>query len=321
MTDASGGFTPRIQKLTPTGHFLWMIGGEVDKSTGADLCTAASEDECGAPVAGSGPGQFGDFPYGPAIAIDPAGDLLVASGERIQRFNPEGAYQGEIEAAGAGSEHPLSALAVAPGGDLYTYYGAQRDVLKLDPTTGEALATLSVDRPRELATDPAGDVFVAARSGNFGDKEQEEFEQEGSETRLRERVIEFGPEGARLSVFAEVELIPGAGEHRYSIGGLGTNALGDLYVSNYESSLQGAFVRFFGPPPISYEAPPLRPPRSPPSTPPRSPPTKPSCGRRSIPSSGTTPPSTSSTAPPLAKKAAAPKPKMSASPKQSRAPR
>ena len=36
----------RVQKFTPDGQFVWMVGGDVNVTTGGDLCTAASGDVC-----------------------------------------------------------------------------------------------------------------------------------------------------------------------------------------------------------------------------------------------------------------------------------
>ena len=158
----------RVQKFSPAGRFLWMIGGEVDKTSGADLCTAASGHECGAPLTGSAPGEFESTAFGISLAIAPDGSLLAASGKRVQRFSAAGEYQSEVEVPAA--KDGIKGLAADPlSGALYvTIAGGtsvkSEDVHKLDPITGQEIGSLKVENPaqRGLATDPAGDVFVAA---------------------------------------------------------------------------------------------------------------------------------------------------------------
>ncbi len=267
----------RVQKFSPGGHFIWMIGGQVDKTqvkkreeeeahsepvtvTAAqeNLCTAASGDECGAGVAGMGPGQFASVNWGLSVAIAPDGSILVASAGRVQRFDAAGEYQSRLEVPG--TENGIPSFAVDPsGGDLYLVYpGSVKNVHKLNPLSGAEIGNLKVERPLALATDPAGNVFVDAAAAQNGDEEGDAL------TGPYERVIEFDPDGDRISVLAESELIvpqPLAGPGRYSLGGLGGNALGDLYVSYSGGGGHAAFLRIFGPTPISLETPPLRAPQ------------------------------------------------------------
>ncbi len=117
----------RIQKYGPDGEFELMFGGEVDKTTHANLCTTAdisAGDTCGAGVPGSGPGFFRQisnrqswFQDGQgSIAIGPDGTVYVGDFERIQEFEPDGSYKGELEVPGA---QFVSSLAVDPSGHVY----------------------------------------------------------------------------------------------------------------------------------------------------------------------------------------------------------
>lgn len=106
----------RIEQYSPAGEFLLMFGGEVDKTTGADFCTAAdlqSGDECGAGVSGTGPAQFYNDPPGKnnvvegragpswaeagssSIAVGPDGNVYVGDYGRIQEFKPDGSFAAE----------------------------------------------------------------------------------------------------------------------------------------------------------------------------------------------------------------------------------
>jgi hypothetical protein len=65
----------RVDVLTPTGAFVMMFGEDVDKTTGGDICTAASGDTCQAAVEGS---EVGALQQPAGIAIDPStGDVYV----------------------------------------------------------------------------------------------------------------------------------------------------------------------------------------------------------------------------------------------------
>ena len=223
----------------------------VSASKGAETCSVAAE--CQAP--GIGETGAGQFYLSPIVALAPDGSLLVASDKRIQRFNAAGAYQSTLEL----SKEP-QAVAVAPGsGDLYVVYREGGGVHQLDPTSGQELANLEVERPQgSLATDPEGDVFVAARHADPGDAEYA-----GDGIGPFDRVIEFDAKGNRVSVLAESELYLNESNRpqRYFLEGIGTNALGDLYASYVTEGGTANFIRFFGPPPVSYESPPRHPPQ------------------------------------------------------------
>lgn len=87
--------------------------------------------------------------------------------------------------------------------------------------------------------DTAGDLFVATERGSLP------------------YVVEFDARGEEVSEFGESERT--AAGHEFRLLGLGMSALGDLYAAYNESSdKEGAYIRVFGPPPVSLEAPPLR---------------------------------------------------------------
>jgi WD40-like Beta Propeller Repeat len=152
----------RVEKFSPDGEFLLMFGGEVDKTSHADLCTEAdleAGDQCGAGVAGTGPGEFEIL--GPdVVAVGPTGGVYIGERERVQRFGPEGTFDSQTALAGAGVVY---SLAVDSAGDLYAI-GELPGVRKYDPATGNELGA-----PRDPAADqfgavaevgPADDLFV-----------------------------------------------------------------------------------------------------------------------------------------------------------------
>lgn len=93
----------RVQELTAAGAFVSMFGGDVnktsDKSASArqaerDVCTAASEDACGAGVGGTAIGLL-DEPA--SVAVDPeTGDfyvLEIAAGDlRVDKYTRDGRF-------------------------------------------------------------------------------------------------------------------------------------------------------------------------------------------------------------------------------------
>ena len=108
----------RVNKFTPDGHFIYMLGGEVNKTTGADICTAADlagGDECGAGRNGTGPAEF-TFPL--SLALDPSGRFWVGDRERLVAFQADGTPfpAAEIALPGTGT---ISSLAIGSAGDFY----------------------------------------------------------------------------------------------------------------------------------------------------------------------------------------------------------
>ncbi len=233
----------RLQKFDSAGRFVLMAGGEVDKTTHANLCTAASGDECGIGVTGTGDGQFnaqggGGVALCPASALCPSGALFVNDHDRIQRFSLQGEYESQL-LVGAGN---LQQLAFDPTStDLYATFGEREDVHKLSATTGEEVApSLKVNAAGAVAADSAGDVF--APDG------------------IQHLVLEFDSAGKPLSPSSCCAPPPRQFvSEPFSIEALATNAIGDLYVGNARVGVD-SFIRSFGPAPASFEAPPKVPP-------------------------------------------------------------
>jgi NHL repeat/WD40-like Beta Propeller Repeat len=163
----------RVQKFNAAGEFIWMIGGDVNKTKveeGApeaqrNLCTAASGDVCQAATEGSGQGQFGAWVLGSYIAVDPGdGTVYVGDQERIQVFDPGGAYVKSLPLPG----EAVQSLAVDPSGDLYVALlnkaqsGLDKEnVLKLGPG-GESKCIAEVENPRAIAAvDGVGKAYVS----------------------------------------------------------------------------------------------------------------------------------------------------------------
>ena len=196
----------RVEKYTSDGKFLLMFGGEVDKTTGADVCTAAdlvAGDNCGAGVPGTGPSHFyteeppteaGGFKSwsgqaSNSIAVGPGGTVYVGDYGRIQEFEPDGSFAGELVPADA---EPLfvSAIAVDAAGNIYersAILGGEGNALQQasgvrEYSPSHALVrtfdTISGSEPTHVALDAGGDVFVSDRNG--GDFQFRAFKPDGT---------------------------------------------------------------------------------------------------------------------------------------------
>ena len=141
----------RVEKFTPAGVFILMFGKAVDKTTGADLCTAASGDECQPGAPGSSPGAF-ESPHRLFLAVDntPGGEGDVYVGDRgpslISKFDSSGHL---LSAWGSGGQ-----LDGSTSGDL-PFVGTR----EVGEPPGEPSDTRGV---MGVAVSPGGDLLVIA---------------------------------------------------------------------------------------------------------------------------------------------------------------
>jgi NHL repeat-containing protein len=119
----------RTDEYTADGEFVLMIGRHVDATTGGNLCTAESKDACQAGERGpSGGTEGGSFRFTQSDSLLAAGgpsDLLYVGDERrVQKFEANGTYKGELSLSSLSSEPESNvvALAVDSAGDIYLVY-------------------------------------------------------------------------------------------------------------------------------------------------------------------------------------------------------
>jgi tripartite motif-containing protein 71 len=169
----------RVQKFSPTGEFLLMFGGEVNKTahkTGEtdeeDVCPVRPGDRCKDGTAGRADGQF-EFPVeGNFIAVGPTGTVCVGDRNRVQEFSSKGVYQSQVkllpEPVGAGNEvGGTSGLAVDSKGNLYVIRIGVSGVNVYEPP-GRLLWTLDEQGEPEnpegptpaMTLDSSGHVFI-----------------------------------------------------------------------------------------------------------------------------------------------------------------
>jgi hypothetical protein len=244
----------RVSKFDLDGNLLLMFGGEVNKTSGADVCTKADlegGDECGGGVIGAGSGEFSNSLLEKSfIAVGPGGIVYVGETDKIEKFSPAGLSTGEIPLPGQGT---ISALAADPvSGDLYYALDGKEDVRRITPAGLPVGPLLPVKKSGVLATGPGGDLFV--------------IEEKPADDREPE-VLEFGPDGACVICagedFAEPPKLPFIDVieiHGITVAsGCGTPE-GDVFVAFYRSA-DFSYVRGYGPTPDPEVCPPpVRPP-------------------------------------------------------------
>lgn len=252
----------RVQKFSSSGQFLLMFGGEVNKTTGGDICTKAqleAGDVCGAGVRGTGDGQLSitNVVAGDTIDVAADGTVYVGDENRIQLFDSDGSFR---ESLPLPDNRFVGGLTIDPdSGDVYVYYlitgstpGVNPSILRLDPSTGSLLDTIATQAPvlgslTGLVADGTGNVFTA-------------FRPNGDDAPV---VLEFGPDGDELIGY-EDQFAAFLDEFGVSsqLRGLATNSVGDLYVAKGNGFVEGDprsinAIAAFGPPPIALAPPPL----------------------------------------------------------------
>jgi tripartite motif-containing protein 71 len=191
----------RVQKFSPDGRFLLMFGGQVNQSarergetTAEDVCPVKPGDRCAGGTAGSGDGQFEFRVEGDFVAVGPTGTVYVGDRNRVQEFDPDGRYRGQLRlvpaVAGEGELGGTFALALDPAGDVYAIRDGVSGVQEYSPR-GALLRTLDAQGAPELADGPTPNLAVDAAGHVFLDYHEDE----------QHRIVELGPSGEALASF------------------------------------------------------------------------------------------------------------------------
>ncbi len=191
--------TPRVQKFTAEGEFILEIGKEVNETTKGNLCTEEevlkASVKCGGPAEASpGTTEQGAFHFGPdhgdllAVGSGSGSEhnpLYVGDEHRVQEFEPDGQWKGEISLAGISSEprSDVGAIAVNDNtGIVFLTYGlaaSEISLVRQYESDGKELTSFEI-APREsggllnidgLAVDAEGHLAVTAielEKGQFG---------------------------------------------------------------------------------------------------------------------------------------------------------
>jgi hypothetical protein len=237
----TGGFGEeknfRVQKFDSEGNFLLMWGGEVNKTSGANICTKAdleAGDRCGSGTPGTGDGQF-QFPgfNGEAnkIAAGPSGTIFVGDVGRIQEFSASGVFVGDVEVPG----ETIRSLAMNGKGEFYVTFVGRPGIRKLS-ASGVLLRTFADKEPGALnvgalAVSGADELYAVSSLVNDNNGTQ--------------RIVKFDADG-NVTIGSEQHFA-----EYFSLGLATSSACGiegeDLYSAGLIDG--GSFIRAYGPPP------------------------------------------------------------------------
>ncbi len=239
-------FANRVQKFDSEGHFLFMIGGQVNRTAAetlgreseANLCPAPGHpaDVCQAGVEGAANAQFGPPLAASFIATGTAPNdrLYVGDQKRVEVFNPDGTFkelfpdpEGLISAGGR-----VSSLAAGPSGGLYLAFQGKPNVTRFT-SAGKLFCTAVVEKPTALAMaqtatgTPTGSLYL--------------YDEATGEAR------QFSPGCAdKEAPFAQGDVVRSTGLAA-SLACLNGTANPDLHLSN--SDFGSSYFRAYGPAP------------------------------------------------------------------------
>lgn len=256
----------RVQKFDPSGKFLLMFGDEVDKGPihPGDVCTAAfilEGDNCGAGIQGDGPGQI-SFATGDVLEIGPTGTIFLGGKGRIEEFNPDGSFKGEINLPPITCGDPfqcnkVEALDIDGDGNFYAVINRSPESMQLrkyDKNGNFLRAFDSEKSASQVALDSAGNIYLSV----FGFSTQTGV--------VTYEVIAFEPSGNPIvpeeSGFARSERHDNS-EDWVFVGGLAANTVSpaggiDVYVSGVNTNTI-SFLAAYGEPPLNWPPPQLAP--------------------------------------------------------------
>jgi len=164
----------RVEKFDSSGNFILMFGDEVDQTTGGNICTAASGDECKsgrpAPASGGGPSAFGKPAF---VAVDSSngpssGDVYVADWETLQvsKFDPDG---NPILSWGEDGHLTFpewsGGIAVGPNGALYVQSGRGLGTIFVYDQNGSPVSSISLKNWSNgdgIGVDGSGNLYVSS---------------------------------------------------------------------------------------------------------------------------------------------------------------
>jgi hypothetical protein len=181
----------RVEKFSASGEFILMFGGGVDETTGANVCTAASGDVCGAgkpdpSPSGDGHGFFGDPGESTTgIAVDQSTHHVYVtdrSAQLIEMFTAEGQFVSQFQAPSDAEVRGGNALAVDTHGNIYVADGNGCGCVRKYGSTGTPDATNpligfgTLLSAFAVATDSEDDLYVV----DAGASDVQKFTEDGT---------------------------------------------------------------------------------------------------------------------------------------------
>jgi DNA-binding beta-propeller fold protein YncE len=236
----SSGTNVRVQQFTPAGEFVWMVGGKVNKTTEANLCTAASGNSCGAGVPGDGEGFFNQpgNGVGGVAAVGPGGTVYVADQlegvsprpTRVQKFSPAGVHLGQLLLSVPGGSGKATGLGVDSLGNLYVGTSGTTGAVRKYSAAGVEQWTRNPSlNVAAVAMGPEDHVFVADNSNQ------------------RSAILEYDASGTLLRVFYGSLVERAVGLAPYP-----PTPLGDIFAAEPSGKQRVVAVDFPGPGPVVY---------------------------------------------------------------------
>jgi hypothetical protein len=201
----------RVEKFDSSGKFLLTIGGEVNETTGGNVCLAG--EKCKRGTQGTADAQF-EWAYRADgyIAVGPGGALYVGDKARVEVFESSGAWRENISLSGLSSTGKVRALAVNSAGDIFVNDEGVAGVRELEPNGTEKSTQFDAGSTsvEAITLDASGDLFVGDSGGGF-------------------HVLKYDPAGTELDSF-------GSNTAGGANGMAVSDALSELYVSNGDGS-------------------------------------------------------------------------------------
>jgi hypothetical protein len=139
----------RVEEYTAAGEFVLMFGGHVNKN-GGNLCTKAEEIECQAGVEGSSHGAFANLyaqTSGNLLTFGPEGLLYVGDEGRVQKFEADGTWVGQLELTGL-PVGQTKGVAIDAAGDVFVADSATTGIHEYNAS--EELQACVIDPAGEL---------------------------------------------------------------------------------------------------------------------------------------------------------------------------
>jgi hypothetical protein len=211
----------RVQKFDSSGKFLLMFGGHVNETQDnnpsateaqRDVCVAG--EACTRGTSGTGNGEF-ELSFDAAdIAMGPEARVYVGDENRIEVFEPTGAWRENVPlpAALTSGGGKVTALAVDSAGDSFVKVEGVPGVHELDPTGTELAVKFdeSSEAIEALTRDAStGNLFVVDSTGSL-------------------HVLEYGSSGKEVASLASKTAVS-------SRGIVYSEALHELYVAGSDS--------------------------------------------------------------------------------------
>ena len=226
-----------------------MLGGNVNVTTGADVCSKANlveGDQCGAGREGTSSGEFKNLGEQGAVALNPAGGAVyVGDSKRVQWFNiSTGVVEGSFPVEAV---NQVEAIAVTSGGEVCLTVNPRPSATQPSPadevrcySPGGVLEHKIELEERPLEPTTIAYIWLAADGG--GHLFVDEYQLLNTEGLTVQAVFEYGEAGQELGRF----LPPGgeAGSREREPGGFALSesagvASGTLVVSRPEAVVHG----------------------------------------------------------------------------------